>query len=79
MNDCPETLLEAVRYFSDLDTCHEFLRNIRWPRGAVCPHCESRNVGPISRQRLRCKDCRKDVRDKAGTIFEDSPPVNSAD
>lgn len=73
MNDCPETLLEAVRYFSDLDTCHDFLRKIRWPRGPVCPHCESRNVGPISRQRLRCKDCRKDVRDKAGTIFEDSP------
>ena len=73
MNDTPDSLLEAVRYFSDLDVCHSYLRRIRWPRGVVCPHCDSRKVGEISRQRLRCKECRKDVRDKAGTIFEDSP------
>ena len=73
MTDTPQTLIEAVRYFSDLNTCHQYLRKIRWPRGPVCPHCDSKNVGEISRQRLRCKDCRKDVRDKAGTIFEDSP------
>ncbi len=73
MTDTPETLIEAVRYFSDLDVCHQYLRKIRWPRGCVCPHCESRNVGEISRQRMRCRDCHKDVRDKAGTIFEDSP------
>lgn len=73
MGDTPETLLEVVRYFSDLDICHQYLRKIRWPRGPVCPHCESKKVGIISRQRLRCKECRKDVRDKAGTIFEDSP------
>ena len=62
MTDTPETLLEAVRYFSDLDVCHRYLRKIRWPRGVVCPHCESRKVGEISRQRLRCKECRKMIR-----------------
>lgn len=72
MNDTPQSLLEAVRFFSDLDTCHSYLRKIRWPGGIICPHCQGKSVGPISRQRLRCKDCRKDVRDRAGTIFEDS-------
>ena len=72
MTDTPETLIEAVRYFSDLDVCHQYLRKIRWPRGVVCPHCESRRVGEISLQRLLCKYCRKDVRDKADTIFVDS-------
>ena len=73
MTGTPESLIEAVRYFTDLDICHAYLRKIRWPHGPVCPHCESRKVGEISRQRLRCKDCRKDIRDKTGTIFEDSP------
>jgi len=72
LNDTPQSLLKAVRFFSDLDVCHAYLRKIRWPSGIVCPHCQGKNVGPISRQRLRCKDCRKDVRDRAGTIFEDS-------
>jgi hypothetical protein len=49
MSDTPQTLMEAVRYFSDLDTCHEYLRKIRWPRGVVCPHCEGK----------RCDDERK--------------------
>lgn len=73
MNDCPQSLIEAVRYFSDLDTCHAFLRKIRWPGGVICPHCGSKKIGANTRQRLRCKECRKDIRDKAGTIFEDSP------
>lgn len=73
MNDCPQSLLEAVRYFSDLDVCHTFLRKIRWPRGAVCPHCESNRTAEVRRRRLLCKDCRKEFSDKVGTIFEDSP------
>jgi transposase-like protein len=73
MTDTPQTLLEAVRYFSDLDTCHEYLRKIRWPRGVVCPHCDGRRCDEVRRRRLLCKDCRKEFSDKVGTIFEDSP------
>jgi len=73
MTDTPQTLLEAVRYFSDLDTCHEYLRKIRWPRGVVCPHCDGKRCDEVRRRRLLCKDCRKEFSDKVGTIFEDSP------
>ena len=41
-DDTPTTLIEAVRYFSDLDACDDYLRRIRWPTGTVrCPHCNS--------------------------------------
>jgi transposase-like protein len=72
VDDLPQTLIDAVRYFADLDICHAYLRKIRWLGGCVCPYCESRNVGEISGRRLRCKDCRKDIRDTAGTIFHSS-------
>ena len=35
----PETLVEAVRYFSDADTCLSYLIPIPWPQGVTCPHC----------------------------------------
>jgi transposase-like protein len=73
MTDTPKTLLEAVRYFSDLDTCHAYLRKIRWPRGVQCPHCDGKRCDEVRRRRLLCKDCRKEFSDKVGTIFEDSP------
>lgn len=73
MTDTPTTLIEAVRYFSELDTCHVYLRKIRWPRGVVCPHCEGKRCDEVRRRRLLCKDCRKEFSDKVGTIFEDSP------
>lgn len=73
----PKTLLEAVRYFSDLDVCHAYMIRIRWPNGEIaCPKCGSTRVGNIkSRRMLQCKEkgCRKQFSTKVGTIFEDSP------
>ncbi|HTM53002.1 MAG TPA: IS1595 family transposase, partial [Pirellulales bacterium] len=73
----PETLLEAVRYFSDLDVCHGYMVRIKWPNGIVtCPKCDGTNVGEIkSRRMFQCKnkDCRKQFSTKVNTIFEDSP------
>ena len=69
MEETPGTLIEAVRYFSDLDVCHAYLRKTRWPRGIVCPHCDGKRVDEVRRRRLLCKDCRKEFSDKVGTIF----------
>lgn len=72
----PKTLLEAVRYFSDPDVCHEYMIRVRWTnRRPHCPKCESENIGEIkSRRMFQCKnkDCRKQFSTKVGTIFEDS-------
>lgn len=71
----PETLIEAVKFFADLDTCHTYMKRIKWPDGkVVCPHCDGKRIGEIAtRKMLRCKDCRKQFSYKVGTIFEDSP------
>ncbi len=75
MPDTPKTLIEAVRFFSDIDKCHEYMKGIKWPDGkVVCPKCGSERIGEIkTRKMLRCKDCRKQFSYKVGTIFEDSP------
>lgn len=77
MTDTPETLIEAVRYFSDLEVCHAYMAKIRWADGKpVCPACGAKGdrIGQIAtRYMLRCKDCRKQFSHKVGTIFEDSP------
>ena len=70
----PESLLEAVRHFSNLDTCHEYMVRIKWPTGEItCPKCGGTQVGHIkSRRMFQCKskDCRKQFSTKVDTIFE---------
>lgn len=72
----PQTLQEAIQYFSDPSACLDFAVKMRWPDGIKCPHCECPKVGVIaSRQKFKCKnpECRKQFSVKAGTIMEDSP------
>src|SRR6476620_2574570 len=60
----PESLIQAVRHFSDLSVCHEYMTAIKWPDGKIA-----------SRRMFQCKDkdCRKQFSAKVSTIFEDSP------
>lgn len=70
----PTTLLEAVRYFADPDTCLQFVAHLRWPDGPSCPRCTFHMVRFLQTRRLwACKRCKKQFSVKVGTIFEDSP------
>jgi transposase-like protein len=73
----PQTLLEAVRHFSDLTVCHDYMVNVKWPDGKViCPKCGGDHIGEIKSRRMfqcKAKGCRKQFSAKVGTIFEDSP------
>ena len=73
----PKTLLEACRYYADLDICHAYMAKLKWPDGVVtCPKCKEPEIGNIkSRRMYQCKNakCRKQFSVKVGTIFEDSP------
>jgi transposase-like protein len=70
----PTSLIEAIRYFSDLDVCTEFVAKLRWPDGPVCPRCGCTEYSYITTRRLwKCKGCKKQYSVKLGTIFEDSP------
>ena len=73
--EAPETLQQAIIYFSDPDRCFEYALNLRWPDGMVtCPRCGSDQHSFIKTRRIwSCKGCKKQFSLKVGTIFEDSP------
>ncbi|HEV8042189.1 MAG TPA: transposase, partial [Bryobacteraceae bacterium] len=77
-NQGPQTLQEAIVYFSDQMTCLEYLvaRRPEWKDGVVCPRCGSSRVGFLKNQlRWQCSERhpRRQFSVKVGTIFEDSP------
>jgi len=70
--------LFAQPRFNDDDAAREHLEALRWPNGAVCPHCggTERNVrlaGESHRPGLWfCGDCRTQFTVTVGTVFERS-------
>ena len=70
--------------FTDKEQARLHLESTRWPEGAVCPHCQSKNVrelnGKSHRAGLRqCneKECRQQFTVTVGTVFERSKvPLN---
>lgn len=72
----PKTLVDAIRYFSDPDTCLAFLVGLRWPNGVTCPTCGSTEVSFLSTRRLwscKVKHAKRQFSVKVGTVMEDSP------
>jgi transposase-like protein len=72
MEDYPKTLLEFERRFSSDEACRQYLEQLRWPEGFVCPTCQGRKAWQMERGLWLCAGCRKQVSVKAGTIFQDS-------
>lgn len=74
-NGQPQTLLEAIRYFSDIDRCIDFMASLRWADGqAECPRCGHGETYYLANRRVwKCKGCSKQFSIKVGTIMEDSP------
>jgi transposase-like protein len=70
----PQTLAQAIVYFSDADRAFEYAKKLRWPDGKVsCPRCGSENNSFIKTRRIWfCYGCQKQFTLKVGTIFEDS-------
>jgi transposase-like protein len=70
----PTNLIEAIEYFSDLDVATQFVADLRWPDGPVCPDCGMKEHSYLTTRRLwKCKGCKRQFSVKVGTIFEDSP------
>lgn len=75
MNE-PTTLVEAIRYFADPDVSLDFMVNLRWADGVVCPTCGSKDVRFLKTRHIwECKNKheKRQFSVKVGTIFEDSP------
>ena len=68
----PQTLVEAVRYFSDKKICHGYMIQIKWPDGKItCPKCGGEKIWFIqTREIYKCGACKKQFSAKVDTIFE---------
>jgi transposase-like protein len=73
----PQTLQQAIQFFSDYENCRQFMVAVRWPDGKVrCPYCDSEKVTYLEKSRLyRCygNHPKQKFSLKIGTVFEDSP------
>ena len=71
----PESLQEAIVYFSDPERAFVHAVNMRWPGGVItCPRCGGTQHSFLkTRLMWFCKGCKRQFSVKVGTIFEDSP------
>ncbi|MGB8030677.1 MAG: IS1595 family transposase [Terracidiphilus sp.] len=70
-----KTLADAIRYFSDEQTCIDTVAFMRWPNGVECPACLSakdRQHWLKNQRRWQCRECGRQYSVKLNTIFEDS-------
>lgn len=69
------TLIDAVRRFDTEEKAEAWFVEQRWPDGAVCPFCESRDVQKRPNRKpqpYRCRACRKDFSVTVGTLLHRS-------
>jgi len=66
----------AIHRLMDDEKCYAMVRDLRWPQGVCCPHCESKHVVKNGhdttepcRQRYCCRDCDRCFDDLTNTVF----------
>src|SRR5258708_9904919 len=72
----PQSLQEAVIYFSNPDNWIDYIAIRRWPNGVVCPGCGATEVSFNAKRRTwKCGSHhpKREFSVKVGTIYEDSP------
>lgn len=70
MEDYPRTLMEFESRFSTEEACVDYLVQMRWPEGFVCPSCDGRKAWRTGRMLFHCATCGHQVSVTAGTIFQ---------
>lgn len=68
-NNYPKHLQEFLTRFPNDDSCWNYLREIRWPNGFVCPKCNNRSHSITKRRLFECNKCGLQTSLTAGTIF----------
>jgi transposase-like protein len=69
-------MLLNIQSLIDDTKCFETVRNLRWPDGVRCPHCDAAQVTKkgrdeyqTARQRYQCQSCHRRFDDLTDTIF----------
>jgi len=63
-------IIQIFQGFRDEEDCLRHLEKVRWPDGAICPYCQSKNNHSIQKEsRHFCYNCRTSFSVTVGTIF----------
>ena len=64
------TVIDLFERFSDEKYCQDYLFDLRFKNGFVCPFCGGSECGRIKTRNLyRCKNCRKQISPTSGTFM----------
>jgi transposase-like protein len=69
MEDYPRTLAEFEARFSTEEACWQYLADVRWPLGFVCPRCGGAAGWLTGRSLWHCRQCSAQVSVTSGTLF----------
>jgi len=72
MKEYPMTFDEFVKQFSTEEQCRNYLFELRWPDGFICPCCGSKEYRILGDKLFECKMCRRQTSVISGTIFQDT-------
>lgn len=61
-------IIEIYKRFPTESSCIKYLENTRWPKGSVCPYCQSSKSSRLGK-RHHCNSCNKSYSVLVGTIF----------
>ena len=68
----PRDMSEFMEHFRTEEQCKDYLISVRYPKGFVCPKCQSKDVWKLKKGIWRCKKCRKDISVTTGTTFQNT-------
>lgn len=68
--DYPGTYQELLSRFPDDASCVDYLAELRWPEGFVCPACGHDAYWRTRRGLWMCRECERKTSVTAGTIFD---------
>jgi transposase-like protein len=72
MKEYPMTFTEFTTKFSNEQQCREYLYELRWKDGFVCPKCGNNKCWAIGKCLYECSSCGHQTSVIAGTIFQDT-------
>jgi transposase-like protein len=68
----PDNQLEFEKMFTKEEQCLEYLFQVRFPDGYICPRCDHSECWVNSRGLIICQHCKYELSFTAGTIFHNT-------
>jgi ribosomal protein L37AE/L43A len=72
MKEYPMTFEEFTTKFATEEQCREYLYQLRFPNGFICPKCKNTKAWTVSNTLFECSKCGRQTSVIAGTIFQDT-------